>query len=66
VAALAGRPLRAFNAADVGHEIWNSGRRAADRLDSRIGFNHFTVPTIAGGAVFVGGESHLEVYGLSG
>jgi hypothetical protein len=56
--------LRAFDAADIGHEIWNSARDAGrDGLDDAADFNHFQVPTVAGGRVFVGGQSHLQVYG---
>jgi hypothetical protein len=51
--------LRAFDAADISHQLWSGP------LDSSAGFNHFEVPTVAGGLVFAGGESHLEVYGLS-
>ncbi len=57
-----GAVLRAFDAADVGHEIWNSAADPArDALDD--GFDHFDVPTIADGRVFVGDRSHLEIYG---
>jgi hypothetical protein len=62
-----GAVLRAFDAADIGHEIWNSAADPArDGLDDTNGFNHFDVPTIAGGRVFVGDQSHLEIYGLLG
>jgi outer membrane protein assembly factor BamB len=58
--------LRAFDAADIGQQIWSSATDPArDGLDSTSGFNHFDVPTIADGKVFVGGQDHLEVYGLS-
>ena len=57
--------LRAFDAADIGHEVWTSAENAArDGLDDAAGFNHFDVPTVAGGQVFVGDQSHLEIYGL--
>jgi hypothetical protein len=51
--------LRAFDAADISHQLWSGP------LDALAGFNHFEVPTVAGGLVFAGGESHLQVYGLS-
>ncbi len=56
--------LRAFDASDIGHEIWNSARDPGrDGLDNTGEFNHFQVPTVAGGKVFIGGQSHLLVYG---
>lgn len=62
-----GAVLRAFDAADIGHEIWNSARNASrDGLDDKGDFNHFDVPTVADGKVFVGDQSHLEIYGLLG
>jgi hypothetical protein len=51
--------LRAFDASDISHQLWSGP------LDASAGFNHFEVPTVAGGLVFAGGESHVEVYGLS-
>jgi hypothetical protein len=57
-----GAVLRAYDASDIAHEIWTS---AADSTrDSLDGFDHFTVPTVADGLVFVGDQSHLEIYGL--
>lgn len=62
-----GAVLRAFDAADIGHEIWNSAQDPTrDGMDDTNGFNHFDVPTVAGGRVFVGDQSHLEIYGLIG
>jgi hypothetical protein len=62
-----GAVLRAFDAADIGHEVWNSSLATArDGMDDTGDFNHFDVPTIAGGMVFVGDQSHLEIYGLLG
>jgi hypothetical protein len=59
--------LRAFDAADIGHQLWSSAAAPGrDALDSTGGSNHFQVPTIAGGRVFVGGQNHLEIYGLPG
>jgi hypothetical protein len=48
--------LRAFDAADVAHQLW-TGVTAPS-------LNRFEVPTIADGKVFVGGDHHLEIYGL--
>jgi hypothetical protein len=47
--------LRAFDAADISHQLWSG---VVDDL------NHFQVPTVAGGKVFVGGKQRLEIYGL--
>lgn len=54
--------LRAFDATDIAHELWHSA--GPDALDSTTGSNHFEVPTVANGRVFVGGQNHVEVYGL--
>lgn len=60
-----GAVLRAYDASDIAHEIWTSaGDPARDGLDDTNGFDHFTVPTVADGLVFVGDQSHLEIYGL--
>jgi hypothetical protein len=62
-----GAVLRAFDAADIGHEIWNTATNPArDGLDDVGDFNHFDVPTTADGMVFVGDQSHLQIYGLLG
>ncbi|HEX3789530.1 MAG TPA: hypothetical protein VHW44_16820, partial [Pseudonocardiaceae bacterium] len=59
-----GAVLRAFDAADIGRQLWTSAADPArDGLDDVTGFNHFDVPTVAHGLVFVGDQSHLEVYG---
>jgi outer membrane protein assembly factor BamB len=58
-----GATLRAFDASDIGRELWNSDRdKARDGLDDTGGFNHFVAATVAGGEVFVGDQSHLEIY----
>ncbi len=49
--------LRAFDAADVSHELWTGAIPG--------GLNHFAVPTVAAGKVFVGGANRLEVFGLT-
>lgn len=59
-----GATLRAFDASDISHELWNSDRdQARDGLDDTGGFNHFVAATVAAGEVFVGDQSHLEIYG---
>jgi len=46
--------------------LWSStGNAARDGLDGAGGINHFDVPTVADGKVFVGDQTHLEVYGLT-
>jgi hypothetical protein len=59
-----GAVLRAFAAADISAQLWNSAQDPArDGLDPG-GFDHFTVPTTADGLVIVGDQSHLEIYGM--
>ncbi|MDB4928727.1 MAG: Pyrrolo-quinoline quinone [Myxococcaceae bacterium] len=54
--------LRAFDAADVTRELWNSERTPADSLGS---FAKFVIPTVAGGRVYMATFSNrLNVYGL--
>jgi hypothetical protein len=55
--------LRAFDAADISHQLWRSAPGKAG--EGAAGLNHFAVPTVAGGKVFVGGTNRVEVYGLS-
>ena len=57
-----GAVLRAYDAADLGHEIWNSTRDNA--RDGLRGFDHFDIPTIADGHVLVGDQNRLEIYGI--
>jgi len=52
--------LRAFNAANIDDEIWNSSAVPDDALDSTV---KFAMPTVANGQVFVGTEDSLTVYG---
>jgi hypothetical protein len=54
--------LHAYDAADVGHELYNSGQ-VAPRDTAGIALK-FTVPTIAGGKVFVPTGNELNIYGL--
>jgi hypothetical protein len=54
--------LHAYDATDLGHELYNSELNPArDRVDSYI---KFSVPTIANGRVFVGTKTSLDIYGL--
>jgi hypothetical protein len=54
--------LRAYDATNLGRELYNSQQNAArDRADSYI---KFSVPTIANGKVFVGTATRLDIYGL--
>jgi hypothetical protein len=55
--------LRAFDAADVRTELWNSKQNAA--RDDVGNFAKFCCPTVADGKVYLGTFSgHLAVYGL--
>jgi hypothetical protein len=54
--------LRAFDAANVGHELWTSEQNAArDRAGVALRFN---IPTVWGGRVYVGTRGGVDVYGL--
>ena len=54
--------LRAYDATNLGRELYNSQQNAArDRADSYV---KFSVPTIANGKVFVGTATRLDIYGL--
>ncbi len=54
--------IHAYDASNLGVELWNSGQRAggADNLGSVV---KFASPTIANGEVFVGTSNSLVVYG---
>jgi hypothetical protein len=54
--------LHAYDASDVGVELYNSSQ-AGDRDTAGLALK-FTVPTIAGGRVFVPTSSELDVCGL--
>src|SRR5262249_41196978 len=53
--------LRAYDAADLGHEIYNSNENIARDNPGRSG--KFTVPTIVNGKVYVTTRQYLSAYG---
>jgi hypothetical protein len=53
--------LRAYLAADVSTELYNSGQDSADNPGPAV---KFTVPTVFNGKVYVGTQTHLSVFGL--
>jgi PKD repeat protein len=53
--------LRAYNAADVSQELYNSTQAGA--RDVPGGAVKFTVPTVANGRVYVGTETGLSIFG---
>jgi hypothetical protein len=54
--------LRAYDAADISREIYNSAQMGArDQAGIAVGY---TVPTVANGRVYVGTQTELDVYGL--
>lgn len=54
--------LRAYDAANVAHELYDSEQRSArDRAGTAL---RFTIPTVANGRVYVGVKGELDVYGL--
>jgi hypothetical protein len=56
--------LRAYDATNISSELYDS-TQAGSRDTAGLALK-FTVPTIAGGKVFVGTSNELDVYGLLG
>ena len=56
--------LRAYDATDVSKELYDSTQ--AGSRDTAGTALKFTVPTVAGGKVFVGTSNELDIYGLLG
>ena len=55
--------LHAYDAGDLGHELYNSSQAANGRDHFGAG-NKFITPVIADGKVFVGTQSGVAVFGL--
>lgn len=58
-----GGTLRAYDALNLGNELYSSSQN--DARDGLASFVKFSTPTVANGSVFVGTASTLDIFGLN-